>query len=70
MSEPLAFFLTWMTYGTWLPGDERGWGDDRLRRAALALRRVAEVTLSQSSVVLMKTQQSIVVQSVRESKDG
>jgi hypothetical protein len=23
--EPLAFFLTWPTYGTWLPGDERGW---------------------------------------------
>src|SRR5262249_42630637 len=26
MSEdPLAYFLTWSTYGTWLPGDERGW---------------------------------------------
>lgn len=24
-SEPLAYFLTWTTYGTWLPGDERGW---------------------------------------------
>lgn len=23
--EPLAFFITWTTYGTWLPGDERGW---------------------------------------------
>jgi len=23
--EPLAYFLTWSTYGTWLPGDERGW---------------------------------------------
>ena len=21
----LAFFSTWTTYGTWLPGDERGW---------------------------------------------
>ena len=25
MSEPLAYFLTWVTYGTWLHGDERGW---------------------------------------------
>src|ERR671935_1584540 len=25
MAEPLAYFLTWTTYGTWLPGDERGW---------------------------------------------
>lgn len=23
--EPLGYFLTWVTYGTWLPGDERGW---------------------------------------------
>jgi hypothetical protein len=23
--EALAYFLTWPTYGTWLPGDERGW---------------------------------------------
>ncbi len=23
--EPLAYFLTWSTYGTWLPGDQRGW---------------------------------------------
>ena len=23
--EPLGFFLTWVTYGTWLPGDARGW---------------------------------------------
>lgn len=27
MAEPLAYFLTWTTYGTWLPGDERGWVD-------------------------------------------
>ena len=25
MSDPLAYLLTWSTYGTWLPGDERGW---------------------------------------------
>ncbi len=23
--DPLGFFLTWVTYGTWLPGDARGW---------------------------------------------
>jgi REP element-mobilizing transposase RayT len=27
MSEPLAYFLTWHTYGTWLPGHLRGWVD-------------------------------------------
>ena len=25
MPEALAYFLTWSTYGTWLPGDQRGW---------------------------------------------
>ena len=25
MPEPLAYLLTWATYGTWLPGDGRGW---------------------------------------------
>src|SRR6266852_3241946 len=25
MGEPLAYYLTWTIYGTWLPGDERGW---------------------------------------------
>ena len=24
-SEPLGYLLTWVTYGTWLPGDARGW---------------------------------------------
>jgi len=27
--EPLGYFLTWATYGTWLPGDERGWVEYR-----------------------------------------
>ena len=25
MDDPLAYFITIVTYGTWLPGDERGW---------------------------------------------
>jgi REP element-mobilizing transposase RayT len=27
-NEPIAYFLTWRTYGTWLPGDTRGWVDE------------------------------------------
>jgi REP element-mobilizing transposase RayT len=23
--DPIGYFLTWTTYGTWLPGDSRGW---------------------------------------------
>ena len=25
MADAVAYFLTWTTYGTWLPGDDRGW---------------------------------------------
>jgi hypothetical protein len=25
MNDPIAFFFTISTYGTWLPGDQRGW---------------------------------------------
>ena len=25
LAAPIAYFITWATYGTWLPGDERGW---------------------------------------------
>ncbi len=25
IGDPLGYFLTWVTYGTWLPGDARGW---------------------------------------------
>ncbi len=24
-NDPIAFLFTWSTYGTWLPGDARGW---------------------------------------------
>src|SRR5438094_8509509 len=29
MPEPIAYFITWATYGSWLPGDERGWVEYR-----------------------------------------
>ncbi|QDU06728.1 Transposase IS200 like protein [Gimesia aquarii] len=25
MNDPFTYFITWTTYGTWLPGDQRGW---------------------------------------------
>jgi REP element-mobilizing transposase RayT len=25
MNETITYFITWTTYGTWLPGDSRGW---------------------------------------------
>ena len=28
MRDPLAYHITWSTYGAWLPGDARGWVAD------------------------------------------
>jgi len=29
LPDPIAYFITWSTYGTWLPGDQRGWVEYR-----------------------------------------
>ncbi len=26
-NDPIGFFITWTCYGTWLPGDSRGWNN-------------------------------------------
>ena len=40
MNDTIAIFITWTTYGTWLPGDARGWrqrkGGPQLPQADLA----------------------------------
>ena len=30
MNDPITYFITWTTYGTWLPGDARGWRKTRV----------------------------------------
>ncbi len=42
VGEPLAYFLTWTTYGTWLPGDERGsWHEGEFKSANQLFREIA-----------------------------
>ncbi|QDT39843.1 transposase [Stratiformator vulcanicus] len=61
--EPLAFLLTWTTYGTWLPGDARGWFKKRTYRQetgdAVRLRRANEL-MSESAVILSPEQRQVV----------
>lgn len=53
LPEPLAYFITWSTYGTWLPGDERGWVEfrhgwrlpDSARKLEAAARMTEDVCL-------------------------
>jgi REP element-mobilizing transposase RayT len=61
-TEPIAFFLTWTTYGSWLPGDDRGWVDGRghLHAAEPARAMRASRLLAESRLTLGVHQQSVV----------
>jgi hypothetical protein len=60
--EPLAYFLTWTTYGMWLPGDERGWV--RYRRGMQApdsiLKREAAARMTDDACLLDNAQRELV----------
>jgi len=62
LPEPLAYFLTWTTYGSWLPGDERGWTKrhGKFEQANRSLERHAEMLLDDEGVILTPEQRRIV----------
>jgi len=68
IDAPLAFFLTWTTYGSWLPGDARGWVDDHgiIRAPNERLVRVAGGLMREPSVVLAVHQRQTVECAIHE----
>jgi REP element-mobilizing transposase RayT len=71
LRQPLAYFLTFRTYGTWLPGDERGstprWRKDPgtpLLRPHEGLRRAAERQLANAPVTFAPRQRLLVHRTV------
>jgi REP element-mobilizing transposase RayT len=64
--DPLAYFLTWTTYGAWLPGDSRGWSDSRgglqARNDRLLIAMAARMT--GTSVILTARERQTVEQSI------
>ena len=66
--EPLAYFLTWTTYGTWLPGDERGWNrkdsSEPLQPNPLFV-EMARLEMKESAFVLSATSRLMVEQTIR-----
>jgi REP element-mobilizing transposase RayT len=67
-ADPIAYFLTWTTYGTWLPGDERGWyakpgiwspGDARLQQWS-------ELLMTEDAFRLNPHQRSIVEAAIEQ----
>src|SRR5262245_34788941 len=68
MPDPLGFFLTWATYGTWLPGDERGWVDYRYgwKLPDPMLQLESKARMSENACRLNHSERELVEQTVRE----
>jgi len=66
--DPLAYFLTWTTYGTWLAGDERGWvakpGVFRLPNPKLE--QAAQRLMTEPELILDDKQRRIVEKTVAD----
>ena len=66
-SQPLAYFLTWTCYGTWLPGDDRGWtkwqGGEVIPQPLLA--DWCRERMNESPVILGSTQRKIVHDTIK-----
>lgn len=66
MNEPIAYFLTWTTYGTWLPGDERGWVEKpgRFQTPNSQLEAAARSLLTETPCILDTWQRSLVEETI------
>ncbi len=64
----IAFFSTWTTYGTWLPGDERGWSHRNKGLQGPDLKRRFEAVLRQTegALTLDADQRRLVEQTIAD----
>ena len=68
MADFSGFFITWTTYGTWLPGDERGWskrGKEK-QESQPALEHWCKQNKVSGTVVLGKSDRLTVEDAIRE----
>ena len=68
-NDPIAFFLTWVTYGTWLPGDDRTWVHhaNGWQLPDFELRIDAQYRMRDDAVTLTHAQRKIVEQQIDET---
>ena len=65
---PLAYFLTWSTYGSWLPGDDRWWTEARHGKKPpdLRLQKRSQAKMSEPALTLSPEQRILVELTIRE----
>lgn len=69
LDEPLAYFITWTTYGTWLPGDERGWnqkGNPGLQPPNAFLEDINRARMKEDEFRLSVDQRTVIEATVRK----
>ena len=62
-NDPIAFFITWTSYGTWLPGDERGWqqwGKGGVQPANELFKTTAEAKMKEPEFLLSNDDRKVV----------
>ena len=67
--EPIAYFITWTTYGTWLPGDARGWNrkhESEIQKPNRNLQAAARSKMTESEFRLSPDHQAIVEATIRK----
>jgi len=71
MAEPSAIFLTWTTYGSWLPGDQRGWMDrhykSAIKKSSPQLEASARSMMRESAFILTEDQCKVVRKSIQKT---
>jgi REP element-mobilizing transposase RayT len=68
--DVLAYHIVWTTYGTWLPGDARGWvqsGKWGIQPPDLEREQQARAMMAGEMVVLSQEQRDAVEQAIREN---
>lgn len=67
--DPIGYFLTWTTYGTWLPGDERGWVEYKngWQMPAKILEIDCQQRMREAKCLLTPTERILVEQQVKET---
>ena len=67
--QPLTYHIIWTTYGTWLPGDARGWvkkGQWTVQPPDPDLDRQARERMAEPPVLLTPEQRSLVEQTIAD----
>ena len=64
-----TYHILWTTYGTWLPGDARGWvqkGNPFIQHADPALEQRARKQMREDAIALSDAQRSLIEHTIRE----